>query len=615
MNTIHPLRFRLLHAVLIAVFVAAGGCSTAPDPAPADAPHDAPTASQTAPHTVPEPPPSVIAPEPEAPVATQPMPPATPPAPPPPDLARVREQRAEAAGVARPASPPAPIAADKMLGGVRMPPYPYPQPMPGAIDRENYTHYDDNPVHLAAEQPVSTFGIDVDTGSYTNVRRMLEQGRLPPADAVRAEEFINYFDYAYAPPASRETPFRVTTEIAPAPWNRERQLLLVGIQGYRVPVAEIPAANLVFLVDTSGSMNAPDKLPLLQASLKQIVPKLRARDRIAIVTYAGNAGVALESTPGDHHARITAAIDAMHAGGSTNGQAGIELAYAQARQGFIEGGVNRVILATDGDFNVGRTGIDTLESEVAEKRRSGIALSTLGFGTGNYNDAMAVRLADAGNGSHHYVDNLSEARKVLVDEMSQTLLTIASDVKIQIEFNPARVREYRLIGYVKRILRREDFNNDAIDAGEIGAGANVTALYELTPAGSTAARIDPLRYGASEAVAGKSGELAWLRLRYKLPGEDASRLVERALTDADTSAVPSERLRFAAAVAAFAESLRGGKYLDGWPLARIAELARGARGADPHGYRAGFVRLVELADGLRTPRAQLHPDEETASRR
>jgi Ca-activated chloride channel family protein len=432
---------------------------------------------------------------------------------------------------------------------------------------------------------------------------------------VRAEEFINYFDYAYALPTSRATPFGVTTEIAPAPWNADRQLLLVGIQGYRVPVAEIPAVNLVFLVDTSGSMNAPDKLPLLQASLKQVVPKLRARDRIAIVTYAGSAGVALESTPGDGPARISAAIDAMRPGGSTNGQAGIELAYAQARQGFIGGGVNRVILATDGDFNVGRTGIEALKGEIADQRKSGIALSTLGFGTGNYNDAMAVQLADVGNGSHHYVDNLSEARKVLVDEMSQTLLTIAGDVKIQIEFNPARVREYRLIGYVKRILRREDFNNDAIDAGEIGAGANVTALYEITPAGSAAARIDPLRYGTSESVAGRSGEIAWLRLRYKLPGEDTSRLVERALTDADAYATPSERLRFAAAVAAFAESLRGGKYLDGYPLARVADLARGARGADPQGYRAEFVRLVELADGLRTPKAQPRPDEEVAIRR
>ncbi|MGA9421062.1 MAG: YfbK domain-containing protein, partial [Rhodanobacteraceae bacterium] len=386
-----------------------------------------------------------------------------------------------------------------------------------------------------------------------------------------------------------------------APWNAARQLLLIGIQGYRVPAAQIPAVTLVVLIDTSGSMDEPNKLPLLKASLKQLVPKLRANDRIAIVTYAGSAGLALASTPGDQHARIAAAIEAMQPGGSTNGQAGIELAYAEAQQGFIKGGVNRLILATDGDFNVGQVGIDALKSEIAEKRKSGIALSTLGFGEGNYNDAMAVQLADVGNGSHHYIDSLGEARKVLVDEMSSTLLTIAKDVKIQIEFNPARVSEYRLIGYVKRMLRREDFNNDAVDAGEIGAGANVTALYEITPTGSDAARIDPLRYGRHPVIEGDRKELAWLRLRYKLPGTDHSRLIERAAGDSDRHETPSQRLRFAAAVAAFAESLRGGKYLDNYALPQIAELARGARGDDPHGYRASFVRLVELAEGLRTP--------------
>jgi Ca-activated chloride channel family protein len=473
------------------------------------------------------------------------------------------------------------------------------QPMPGDIDTENYTHRDSNPVQLASEQPVSTFSIDVDTGSYTNVRRMLGAGQLPPADAVRAEEFINYFDYGYTPPAEREQPFSVTTELTPAPWNAQRQLLLVGIQGYRVPKAQIPASNLVFLIDTSGSMDEPDKLPLLKASLKQLVHELRKQDRVAIVTYAGAAGVALPSTAGDRHAAIDAAIDSLGAGGSTNGGAGIELAYAQAEQGFINGGVNRVILATDGDFNVGTINEEALKTTIEDHRKSGVALTTLGFGEGNYNDAMAVMLADVGNGSHHYIDNLQEGRRVLVEEMSATLLTIAKDVKIQVEFNPAQVQEYRLIGYEKRLLKREDFNNDKVDAGEIGAGASVTAIYEITPKGSAAARTDPLRYANPSASTGSGGELAFLRLRYKLPGQADSKLIERPIA-AHAEAQASERLRYAAAVAAFADALRGGKYLDGYGYAQIAQLASGARGGDADGYRAGFVQLVKLADGLVT---------------
>ncbi|MBP1475701.1 VWA domain-containing protein [Frateuria sp. MAH-13] len=467
------------------------------------------------------------------------------------------------------------------------------------VDTERYTHHEDNPVQLASEQPVSTFGIDVDTGAYANVRRMLNEGALPPADAVRAEEFINYFDYGYMPPADRAQPFSVTTELAPAPWNAKRQLLLIGIQGYRVPAAQIPAANLVFLIDTSGSMDEPDKLPLLKASLRQLVRQLRRQDRVAIVTYAGSAGVALPSTPGDRHATIEGAIDALGASGSTNGGAGIDLAYAQAEQGFIEGGVNRVILATDGDFNVGTVDEQTLRTRIEDHRKSGIALTTLGFGQGNYNDAMAVMLADVGNGSHHYIDSLQEGRRVLVQEMSATLLTIASDVKIQVEFNPAQVKEYRLIGYEKRVLRREDFNNDKVDAGEIGAGANVTALYEIVPQGSDGGRIDPLRYGEAKVAGTHGNELALLRLRYKLPGQSHSRLIERPIA-AQTSARASERLRFAAAVAAFADQLRGGKGTGDFGYRRIAALANAARGRDPDGYRAGFVQLVGLADGLAT---------------
>ncbi|MCP1375021.1 vWA domain-containing protein [Dyella lutea] len=484
--------------------------------------------------------------------------------------------------------------------------------LPLAVNTEHYTPRDSNPVRLASEQPVSTFGLDVDTGSYTNVRRMLEAGQLPPADAVRAEEFINYFDYGYAPPDDRSQPFSVTTEMAPAPWNRQRQLLLIGVQGYRVPASAIPAANLVFLVDTSGSMDEPDKLPLLKASLKQLVTKLRRQDRVAIVTYAGSAGVALPSTPGDRHATIDAAIDRLGAGGSTNGAAGIDLAYTEAEQGFMKDGVNRVILATDGDFNVGTVSEQALKTTIEDHRRSGVALTTLGFGQGNYNDAMAVMLADAGNGSHHYIDSLAEGRRVLVDEMSATLLTIAKDVKVQVEFNPAQVKEYRLIGYEKRVLRREDFNNDAVDSGDIGAGANVTALYEITPTGSAAARIDPLHYAKPAGDRSHRGELAFLRLRYKLPGHDRSTLIERPIA-AQAAHGASARLRFAAAVAAFADRLRGGRYLDGYDYAQISALARGARGNDPDGCRAGFVQLVSLADGLSTHGPEV-ADDATAQR-
>jgi Ca-activated chloride channel family protein len=524
-----------------------------------------------------------------------------------------RDARAAVPGVAQeaiaiaapaPPAPPAPSApvmyqstakvmaaapaAGYVIGGIAM----------QNVDTSRYAHRDTNPVHQTAADPVSTFSIDVDTGSYTNVRHMLNQGQLPPADAVRSEEFINYFSYGYAAPKDRSRPFSVTTEFSPSPWNPNRQLLLVGIQGYTVPASEIPAANLVFLVDVSGSMNEPDKLPLLKASLKQIVPKLRAQDRISLVTYAGSTCVALPATAGDQHAKINAAIDALGAGGSTNGAAGIDLAYAQAAKGFIKGGVNRVILATDGDFNVGTVGVEQLKDRIADKRRSGIALTTLGFGEGNYNDDMAVTLADAGNGSHHYIDSLEEGRRVLVDEMSATLMTIAKDVKIQMEFNPGVVAEYRLIGYEKRMLAREDFNNDAVDAGEIGAGANVTALYEITLKGAKGASVDPLRYGA-EAPATKGNELGFLRLRYKSPEGGASQLIEQPLSASVTS--PSERMRFAAAVAAFADNLRGGKYTEGFGYDKVAELARTAQGKDDGGYRAGMARLAELAGGMQTP--------------
>lgn len=466
-------------------------------------------------------------------------------------------------------------------------------------DTERYEAREDNPVQRVAEQPVSTFSIDVDTGSYANVRRMLRNGQRPPADAVRAEEMINYFDYGHPAPSSLSTPFRVTTELAPAPWNGKRQLLMIGIKGYDVAKAELPPANLVFLIDTSGSMQSPDKLPLLKQSFAQLVEELRPQDRVSMVVYAGSAGLVLEPTSGGEKAKILAALDGLAAGGSTNGGAGIELAYAMAKQAYVKDGVNRVILATDGDFNVGTVDRRALETLVGDQRKHGIALTTLGFGQGNYHDAMAERLADVGDGNHAYIDTLQEARKVLVDEMQSTLLTIAKDVKIQIEFNPAQVAEYRLIGYENRLLRREDFANDRVDAGDIGAGHEVTALYELTLVGSGAERLPPLRYADASAkpAAGKAGELAHLRLRYKRPGEDDSRLIERPIQTRDLRLAPSDTLRFVAGVAAYADALRGGKNIDGWDWEDIARAARAGTGdgRDPWKLRAEFVELVDAA--------------------
>ena len=407
------------------------------------------------------------------------------------DASRQRQQRMAAA-----------VAAQKQYMAVAAPAAAI-APLPAPVVTERYQGRDDNPVQRASEQPVSTFSIDVDTGSYANVRRMLRAGVRPPADAVRVEEFLNYFGYGHPAPATRQTPFRTTTELAPSPWHPDRQLLMIGIKGYDVDKAVLPPANLVFLIDTSGSMHSPDKLPLLKQSFALLVPQLRAQDRVSIVVYAGSAGLVLPPTPGDRHDQILAALERLQAGGSTNGGEGIQLAYAAARQGYVEGGVNRILLATDGDFNVGTVDRGSLETWVADQRRSGIALSTLGFGQGNYHDAMAERLADAGDGNHAYIDTPEEARKVLVEQMQSTLLTIARDVKIQIEFNPALVAEYRLVGYENRLLRSEDFANDRVDAGDIGAGHEVTALYEIALVGSGGERLPPLRYGTGTA-AGKA---------------------------------------------------------------------------------------------------------------
>ena len=507
--------------------------------------------------------------------------PPAPPAPPPPPPMPQRAMRMAAAGIAAPL--PAAV------------------PPPPAVDTERYAHQDDNPVRRTDEQPVSTFSIDVDTGSYSNVRRMVRAGERPPADAVRAEEFINYFDYHHPAPESPQVPFRVTTQLAPAPWNSQRQVLMIGIKGYALPKRELPPSNLVVLIDTSGSMDAPDKLPLLKQSLALLVPQLRAQDRVSIVVYAGSAGLVLPPTPGDAHAKILAALDRLEAGGSTNGGAGIALAYAMARQAFIPGGSNRVLLATDGDFNVGTVDQRALETLVGDARKAGVALSTLGFGQGNYNDELAERLADVGDGQHAYIDSDREARKVLVQQLQGTLLTIARDVKIQVEFNPAAVAEYRLIGYENRALAREDFANDKVDAGDIGAGHEVTALYELTPAGSGAARLPALRYGASSKPSGDAREVADLRLRYKRPGEDTSRLIEVPILASSAQAQPGDALRFASAVAGYADLLRGGTRFDGWGWDQVIATARAASGEDADGLRHEFVELAGQARTLVAP--------------
>jgi len=470
------------------------------------------------------------------------------------------------------------------------------------LNRENYAHFNDYSPQRVAEAPFSTFSIDVDTGAYSNLRRMLNAGSKPARDAVRTEELINYFSYDYPRPQDRARPFSISTEVGPAPWNTSTRLLQIGIQGYEVPAPDLPAANLVFLVDVSGSMQAANKLELLKSSLKLLLRRLDAQDRISIVVYAGASGVVLEPTPGDQSAKISAALDGLTAGGPTNGGAGIRLAYALAQQAYIDSGINRVLLATDGDFNVGTVDFEGLKQLVAEQRGSGVGLTTLGFGSGNYNDRLMEQLADAGNGNYAYIDTLSEARKALVDSVSSTLLTIARDVKIQVEFNPATVAEYRLIGYENRALEREDFANDKVDAGEIGAGHSVTAIYEIALQGSNAARLNDSRYQlAAKPAAIREDELALVRVRYKAPGSDRSELLEQPVLQSTMQAElqqASERYRFAAAVAAFGQLLRDGRYTGDFDYADVLALARDARGADPFGYRGEFLQLAGLAASL-----------------
>ena len=517
-----------------------------------------------------------------------------------------------------------------------------PEPMPPQIHqdvgRDKFEDFEENPIKLVQQEPVSTFSIDVDTSSYSFIRKQLNTGVLPQKDAVRVEEMVNYFDYDYALPENKAEPFKPSVTVTSSPWNPGRKLVHIGIKGYDIAKTEAPRSNLVFLLDTSGSMNEPDKLPLLVSSLKMLLDNLKADDTVAIVVYAGSAGTVLESTKVSDKAKIIAALDNLSAGGSTAGAEGIRQAYTLAEASFDKNAVNRVILATDGDFNVGITNPEELQDFVERKRESGIFLSVFGFGQGNYNDQMMQTLAQNGNGVAAYIDTLNEARKVLVEEATSTLFPIAKDVKIQVEFNPVTVAEYRLVGYETRALNREDFNNDKVDAGDIGAGHAVTAIYEITPVGSARA-VDDSRYAAKvdctmarvhatddknsplvekevcpPAQAG-SGEYGFLKLRYKLPGDNTSKLITTPITAANDATVcppcadgmqckpcptniTSDDVEFSVAVASFAQMLKGGKYTGQMSYDDVISMAQAAKGDDEFGYRAEFINLVRLAKAV-----------------
>ena len=468
---------------------------------------------------------------------------------------------------------------------------------------ENYAKFEQNGFKDVLTDPVSTFSIDVDTGSYSNMRRILNQGMLPPKAAIRTEELLNYFSYDYQTPKDKNTPFLVNTSLMTSPWDANKHLLQVGIKAWeQTKETQRQNANLVFLIDVSGSMNQANKLPLLKQALRMLTKQMSADDRISIVVYAGASGVVLEPTAGNDLIAIETALANLRAGGSTNGEAGIKLAYQMAEKAFIDGGINRILLATDGDFNVGQSSTESLVELIEIKRQKGIALSTLGFGSGNYNDHLMEQIADKGNGSYSYIDNLLEARKVLVDELDSQLITVASDVKLQLEFNPDVVAEYRLIGYENRTLAREDFNNDKVDAGEIGAGHTVTAVYELTLTSSEQRSMEPLRYQQAEkSKASRTNELGFMRIRYKNPGQTESNLIESPLVAAELladSSEPSVDSLFSAAVIAFADKLRGGKYTASYSFSDIKALAQAGKGNDSSGLRAEFNRLIDLAEAV-----------------
>lgn len=476
-------------------------------------------------------------------------------------------------------------------------PYPYYQD----IGRDKFPQAEDSPVKLVKAEPVSTFSVDVDTASYSFVRRALNSGQPVPKDAVRVEELVNYFPYHYPLPETREDPFRASISVYPNPWRQGAKLVHIGIKGY--DLAEKPRSNFVFLIDTSGSMNSPDKLPLVVASLKLLLRNLSPDDTVGIVTYAGGAGVALEPVKASEREEIENVLDRLGAGGSTWGAKGIEAAYDLALDAFIEGGNNRVILATDGDFNVGVSDADDLKELIAKKRDKGVFLSVLGYGMGNYQDTTMQALAQEGNGNAAYISDLSEAQKVLVQEASSTLFTIAKDVKLQVEFNPALVRDYRLVGYETRKLRKQDFNNDKVDAGDIGAGHTVTAIYDITPVGAkVAALVDDSRYTKAEeeekpAADASNGEIAYLKMRFKQPDGVTSKLVTRPITMAEERPFDdqSDDVRFATAVAAFGQRLKNSSDEMGMDWSDIITMASEARGKDEFGYRTDFVKLARLA--------------------
>ncbi|PWU02896.1 MAG: hypothetical protein C5B52_04375 [Bacteroidetes bacterium] len=471
-----------------------------------------------------------------------------------------------------------------------------------AFNTEDYDGIVENRFLKVSDNPLSTFSIDVDAASYSNIRRFLNEGQVPPAGAVRIEEMINYFHYNYPQP-SNEDPFSINTEISDCPWNKENKLVLIGLQGKKIPTEKLSPSNLVFLIDVSGSMDEPNKLPLVKESMKLLIEQLRENDRVAIVVYAGSAGLVLPATSGDKKQIIKDAIDRLEAGGSTAGGAGIKLAYKVAKENFRANGNNRVILCTDGDFNVGESSDDALERMIEQERKSGVFLTVLGYGMGNYKDNKMQKLADKGNGNHSYIDNISEANKVLVSEFGGTLFTIAKDVKLQIEFNPSKVQAYRLIGYENRLLNKEDFNDDLKDAGELGSGHTVTALYEIIPVGvksNLVANVDPLKYQKVQSNTNSdSPELMTIKFRYKKPDGDVSRLLEHPLVDHKIDInETSDNFRFAASVAEFGLLLRNSAYKQNSSYSNVVNLAKQALGPDSEGYRKEFIKLVQKAQSM-----------------
>ncbi len=485
------------------------------------------------------------------------------------------------------------------------------------FSREGYDHINENKFLKVKDNPLSTFSIDVDAASYSNVRRFLNQGQLPPAGAVRIEEMINYFHYQYPQPIGKD-PFSINTEISDAPWNKDDKLVLIGLQGEKISTDNLPSSNLVFLIDVSGSMSSANKLPLVKASMKMLVDQLRAQDKVSMVVYAGAAGLVLPPTNGSEKIKIKEAIDKLESGGSTAGGAGIKLAYKTAKEHLVKNGNNRVILCTDGDFNVGESSDDAMERMIEEERKSGVFLTVLGYGMGNYQDAKMQKLADKGNGNHAYIDGISEAKKVLVNEFGGTLFTIAKDVKLQVEFNPAKVQGYRLIGYENRMLAKEDFNDDKKDAGELGSGHTVTAIYEVIPVGVQSdflKGVDSLKYQKNIEPLSKSSntdEILTVKFRYKEPDGSVSKLIEHPVKDKQIPiAGTSDNFRFAVSVAEFGMLLRNSEFKSSSSFDNVLSLARKAKGIDEEGYRSEFVRLVESAQMLAKGKPEPKMEEDT----